>query len=290
MLRKLTKVFSLLMVMVLCVSMLAGCGKVTEKIPEPEELITGAFGVEEVQSIRTIIESDIGANIDMSSIGMSGNMTMSCKMNVEMAGDKNGNTFTNGYIEYDMLGMNGTEKIEAYEISDENSTRVYTFDEDSNSWFMEYSVAKNGEHFVKSIVDIVNVENFADDSLVVEVGENIYAVKGVINSADLKNSLETLNRLIGSENLISNDISFDVVMEFNKITKQIQKLILTLNTETTSEIIKAAYNNLTVTIEICEINNVNIEVPQEILNNMDSHVPNLEETENQKVENTENSN
>lgn len=284
MIKKFSKIFSLVMVMALCVSMLAGCGEVVEKIPEPEELLSGAFGTDEVQSIRSTVEADIDANIDMSSVGMSGNMAMSCKMNVEMGGDIKGSTFTDGYIDYDMLGMKGTQKVESYEIVDDYNTKVYTFDDDTSSWMMEPSVAKNGETFIKSIVDMVNIENFADGSLTVEAGEKVYTVKGVINSTDLKTSLEALNRLIGSENLISNDLSFNVTMEFSKDTKQIETMSLALNTETASETIKAAYSNLTMSIKIHEINTVNIEVPQEVLDALESDLSYLEEPE---VEGTE---
>lgn len=290
MFRKFSRIFSFIIIMVMCVSILAGCREIEEKIPTPDELIVGAFGGEEVKSLRTNITTDIAANIDLSSLGMSGNIVMSCRIDAKMGGNVNGSTFVDGNIEYNMLSMNGSEKVKHYEIVDEFSTKVYTFNEDTNSWEMQYSVVKNGEYFIKSIVDIVSVENFTDGSLMVEINENSYIVKGVINSANLKNSLETLNRLIGSKNLISNDISFNVTMEFDKLSKNIQSITLILNTEIAPEPIKTAYNNLTLDIKICEINTANIEVPQEILNNMDINSSNLEESKTRKVEDVENNN
>lgn len=269
------------MIMIMCSSLLTGCGEVPEKIPEPEELISNAFGLQETTSVRALVKLDTDLDIDMSSIGISNNIKISRKMNVEMAGNKNGSMFANGCIEYDILGINGAKEIEVYEIADEYSTKVYTFNENTSTWGANTSIVKNGEHLVKAIVSMVNIENFAKNSLSIEAGVNDYTVKGIVNSEDLKNNIEMLSRLTGSENLISSDISLNISMKFDKTTRLIQNITFTINTETTPETIKAAYNNLSLSIEIYEINTVNIEIPQEILNQLNG---NLETQEDSKTE------
>lgn len=279
MIKSFNKFLSTGMLIVLCIVMLAGCANPFNRTPTARELIIGSFGSDEIQSIKATIEADIDANIDLSSVGMSGKMAMTYQMEFELGGDMQGNAFTNGYIDYNMFGMTGTQKIESYEIVDENNTKIYSYDENTGRWTMNHDTVKNGETFINSIVDMVNIENFTEDSLTVETTEEFYVVKGVINSKDLKDSIEVLNRLVGSENLVANNLSFNIKMNFNKDTKELKTLILELDTETAPEIIKTAYNSLNLKVEISEINTVKIEVPQKVLDSIEDDLLKDEITE-----------
>lgn len=280
--RKNKKIFSLLMVCVLCIGMLAGCGKDEIKLPTAEELMSAPFGTStEVTSLDVALNADMQVKVDMSAVGMNEAMDMACTMNVNMAGNNDGNFSTKGQVGYDILGMNGIEQVETYEIVDANggTVNVYAYNDETDTWSRNPSTNKNGDEFVSSILDMVDMELFEKDTMVFENGAEFYHVKGVIKSANLKNSILALSKFIGNKNLISNDISFNVTMDFDKVGHYLKAIHLSLDVENSAEEVKAVYQKVAMDIAINQINNVSIVVPTEVLDAVDGTVAVPEATE-----------
>lgn len=263
------------MTIVLCVGVFSGCNTVEERIPTADELVNGAFGSNPVESLSAGLDINVNVDVNMSSVGISETMNMDCQVKADMAGNIDGSTSTKGTLNYSVLGIRGVKDIETYEIvNTDQSTKIYSYDQEADKWTMQHSTVKNGEAFIDSIVGLVNIENFENESLVlkaVQPADEVYTVLGTIKSLSVKGNIAALNRLIGSENLISNDLVFDVTMEFYKETKMLKSICLSLNTSMAEKDAQASYSVLNMKIDIHKINTVEIRVPQYVFDSIDSN-------------------
>lgn len=256
--KKFNKIICLLLSILLCVGMFSGC---SVKTPTAEELLQGAFGQDEVTSLNAALNADIDVNVDMKAAGIDGLMKMAYLMNMDMLEDEKGNLSVKGDIVYNILGIDGNKKVERYEVAEGDTIVAYNLDDKTGDWTKETLSIEDGTSSITSITDVVNLKNFDKETLTVENVSDFYTVKGVIKSAELKDSFNILNNLIGSKNLISNDIAFNVSLDFDKDSKLIKSISFAMDLENANEEIKETYQKLEFTVLINQINNVNIEIP-----------------------------
>jgi hypothetical protein len=209
----------------------------------------------------------------MSSIGMHGTMEMDSVLFVDIMGDKDGNSSVNGNVEYNILGMNGFQKIESYKTVDVDNIKNYTYDDITELWNVEVLKGKKEKPFIDSFMELLKIENFDKGSLFldeIKPDDKVYTVVGQIDSMVIKNSIITSNRLIEIKNLVSDELKFNITMEFDKTTKIIKRISILLDTKNMTEDAKTVYNNLSMEIDVYKINATEICVPHYVLDNINN--------------------
>lgn len=254
------RIISLLLSVLLCIGLFSGCST-SPKMPTPDELLEGAFGKEAVSSLSAKLRANIDVNVDMTTAGIDGLMQMTYIMDADMAEDEKGNFSVKGDINYTILGIDGSKKLESYEIVENETRIVYDYDDQEDAWTKEELSNTEKTSELISIIDVIDIKNFEKETLIVEELPDGYTVKGVIKSSVLKDSFDILNSLIGSQSLISNDIMFDVSVKFNKESKVIESISFVMNLEDAADAIKETYKQLELDIDISEINTSVIELP-----------------------------
>jgi hypothetical protein len=267
------KIISIICVVIIFLVLLVICNLKVEKIPTCEELVMGSFGTVPVESLSAKINANISANVDMSSIGMHGTMEMDSVLFVDIMGDKDGNSSVNGNVEYNILGMNGFQKIESYKTVDVDNIKNYTYDDITELWNVEVLKGKKEKPFIDSFMELLKIENFDKGSLFldeIKPDDKVYTVVGQIDSMVIKNSIITSNRLIEIKNLVSDELKFNITMEFDKTTKIIKRISILLDTKNMTEDAKTVYNNLSMEIDVYKINATEICVPHYVLDNINN--------------------
>lgn len=254
------KFFSSLLVGVMCVAALAGCGA---KTPSGEELI-GMNAIGDNARVRMELPLDMS----MSMMGMD----MSMKMNMDMTMDITPETqYIDAVMSAEMMGEKQDQAIEMYLDMKNKEAYMNMLD---NAWYsmsLEEALAQ-GDYASMSNVSS-NPADYADIE-VSEEGEE-YIVKATLQKNKLAELLDSTGEMATEdEQMIADalaDVRCETVMHYDKKTKVLKKAIVSMldpmemkETEEGMEV-GMTINPFTMTIEVLQIGDVTVEIPQEVI-------------------------
>lgn len=204
---------------------LTGCG--AEKVTA-ENLLSNAFGSDEVASLDANVVFDLDMDVDASSLMGSdsdADTTMNFAVNLDCDVQSTKNVaYTEGKATVVFFGTKTKVDIESY--TDIENETAYTYDKDSDSW-------------VKSDLDSSSFgfNNLFDNLTLAErkSKNDDYVVTGTIAYKNIKDfvgeELENLSESTGTDDLDLDKLSFDVTMNFDKDSKLVKSMTYTVDTK-----------------------------------------------------------
>lgn len=204
------KLIPILMVLVLSIGLLTGCGKESVTVDDLLTSYTNTISGDVSYDLNMLLK----AEADMSEMGSNGTMEMGINMNSSVKTDQS-NAYMNIDASMSMFGMNIPLTAEVYAIKDGNTIKTYTFSEDA--W--DYS-----EDTESTIPTAVAAEELKKVNWELASTKDGYTLTGKIDMSNIDMSLADMDV---SE--MTGDIGeVPVTMEFNK-NKEIQKVSFDLN-------------------------------------------------------------
>lgn len=212
---------------------LTGCG--AEKVTA-ENLLSNAFGSDEVASLDANVVFDLDMDVDASSLMSSdsdADTTMNFAVNLDCDVQSTKNVaYTEGKATVAFFGTKTKVDIESY--TDIENETAYTYDKDSDSWVK--SDLDSSSFGFNNLSDKFSADLFDNLTLAERKSKNDdYVVTGTIAYKNIKDfvgeELENLSESTGTDDLDLDKLSFDVTMNFGKDSKLVKSMTYTVDTK-----------------------------------------------------------
>ena len=224
---------TIILATIMVLGSLTGCG--AEKVTA-ENLLSNAFGSDEVASLDANVVFDLDMDVDASSlIGSDSdtdttmNLTVSLDCDVQSTKDV---AHTDGKATVAVFGTKTKVDIESY--TDIENETAYTYDKDSDSWVK--SDLDSSSFGFNNLSDKFSADLFDNLTLAERKSKNDdYVVTGTIAYKSIKDfvgeELENLSDSTGTDDLDLDKLSFDVTMNFDKDSKLVKSMTYTVDTK-----------------------------------------------------------
>jgi hypothetical protein len=256
--------------------LVSGCGK---KDPTADELLSNAFGSDEIDSIDMSMNMYLEAQMDMSSLfgssdsGTSTMMNMSMGIDADIQSINTGVSYIDGNVSISLFGMDMSQGLKSYVVDDGTSQLTYTYDEDSDSWTRttEDSEADSiSGIFSSDSLSAIDASIF-DSYEMVEVNKDDteYTITGVISYANLADKLgsdmsDLLDDYTDDDSYDLSAMTFNSTFIFDRETTLCKEMDFVFDTDSFSSD-DVTITALTLNITINQINNVEVVVPQSVI-------------------------
>ena len=224
---------TIILATIMVLGSLTGCG--AEKVTA-ENLLSNAFGSDEVASLDANVVFDLDMDVDASSlIGSDSdtdttmNLAVSLDCDVQSTKDV---AHTDGKATVAVFGTKTKVDIESY--TDIENETAYTYDKDSDSWVK--SDLDSSSFGFNNLSDKFSADLFDNLTLAERKSKNDdYVVTGTIAYKSIKDfvgeELENLSDSTGTDDLDLDKLSFDVTMNFDKDSKLVKSMTYTVDTK-----------------------------------------------------------
>ena len=224
---------TIILATIMVLGSLTGCG--AEKVTA-ENLLSNAFGLDEVASLDANVVFDLDMDVDASSlIGSDSdtdttmNLAVSLDCDVQSTKDV---AHTDGKATVAFFGTKTKVDIESY--TDIENETAYTYDKDSDSWVK--SDLDSSSFGFNNLSDKFSADLFDNLTLAERKSKNDdYVVTGTIAYKSIKDfvgeELENLSDSTGTDDLDLDKLSFDVTMNFDKDSKLVKSMTYTVDTK-----------------------------------------------------------
>lgn len=218
---------------IMVIGSLTGCG--AEKVTA-ENLLSNAFGSDEVTSLDANVVFDLDMDVDASSLMGSdsdADTTMNFAVNLDCDVQSTKNVaHTEGKATVAFFGTKTKVDIESY--TDIENETAYTYDKDSDSWVK--SDLDSSSFGFNNLSDKFSADLFDNLTLAERKSKNDdYVVTGTIAYKSIKDfvgeELENLSDSTGTDDLDLDKLSFDVTMNFDKDSKLVKSMTYTVDTK-----------------------------------------------------------
>lgn len=218
---------------IMVIGSLTGCG--AEKVTA-ENLLSNAFGSDEVTSLDANVVFDLDMDVDASSLMGSdsdADTTMNFAVNLDCDVQSTKNVaHTEGKATVAVFGTKTKVDIESY--TDIENETAYTYDKDSDSWVK--SDLDSSSFGFNNLSDKFSADLFDNLTLAERKSKNDdYVVTGTIAYKNIKDfvgeELENLSDSTGTDDLDLDKLSFDVTMNFDKDSKLVKSMTYTVDTK-----------------------------------------------------------
>lgn len=257
----------------------SGCG--SEKVTA-ESLINSAFNSDAIKSVDADVELNVDFDIDATSLfapydTADENLNTETKddedssnamMNVSIAVDCNMKstddlTYMKGNTEIGLFGMKYNTGFENY--SDNKNNISYSHDVDEDTWIKSDLDSKDTSFDFNTFIHELTPDDFTNLVLINEKDkkDDTYDVSGTISYDSFQKFMNDSMKDTFTETDTDN-MDFDVIMNFDRKTKQIQCVTLTVdsNTAKTDDYVINAFD-LVVTVN--SINDVSVKIPNDVI-------------------------
>lgn len=218
---------------IMVIGSLTGCG--AEKVTA-ENLLSNAFGSDEVASLDANVVFDLDMDVDASSLMGSdsdADTTMNFAVNLDCDVQSTKDVaHTEGKATVAFFGTKTKVDIESY--TDIENETAYTYDKDSDSWVK--SDLDSSSFGFNNLSDKFSADLFDNLTLAERKSKNDdYVVTGTIAYKSIKDfvgeELENLSNSTGTDDLDLDKLSFDVTMNFDKDSKLVKSMTYTVDTK-----------------------------------------------------------
>lgn len=218
---------------IMVIGSLTGCG--AEKVTA-ENLLSNAFGSDEVASLDANVVFDLDMDVDASSLMSSdsdADTTMNFAVNLDCDVQSTKDVaHTEGKATVAFFGTKTKVDIESY--TDIENETAYTYDKDSDSWVK--SDLDSSSFGFNNLSDKFSADLFDNLTLAERKSKNDdYVVTGTIAYKSIKDfvgeELENLSNSTGTDDLDLDKLSFDVTMNFDKDSKLVKSMTYTVDTK-----------------------------------------------------------
>lgn len=218
---------------IMVIGSLTGCG--AEKVTA-ENLLSNAFGSDEVASLDANVVFDLDMDADASSLMGSdsdADTTMNFAVNLDCDVQSTKNVaHTEGKATVAVFGTKTKVDIESY--TDIKNKTAYTYNKDSDSW-VKSDLGSSSFGF-NNLSDKFSADLFDNLTLAERKSKNDdYVVTGTIAYKSIKDfvgeELENLSDSTGTDDLDLDKLSFDVTMNFDKDSKLVKSMTYTVDTK-----------------------------------------------------------
>lgn len=218
---------------IMVIGSLAGCG--AEKVTA-ENLLSNAFGSDEVTSLDANVVFDLDMDVDASSLMGSdsdADTTMNFAVNLDCDVQSTKDVaHTEGKATVAFFGIKTKVDIESY--TDIENETAYTYDKDSDSWVK--SDLDSSSFGFNNLSDKFSADLFDNLTLAERKSKNDdYVVTGTIAYKNIKDfvseELENLSESTGTDDLDLDKLSFDVTMNFDKDSKLVKSMTYFVDTK-----------------------------------------------------------
>lgn len=222
-----------ILVTIMVIGSLTGCG--AEKVTA-ENLLSNAFGSDEVASLDANVVFDLDMDVDASSLMGSdsdADTTMNFAVNLDCDVQSTKDVaHTEGKATVAFFGTKTKVDIESY--TDIENETAYTYDKDSDSWVK--SDLDSSSFGFNNLSDKFSADLFDNLTLAERKSKNDdYVVTGTIAYKNIKDfvgeELENLSDSTGTDDLDLDKLSFDVTMNFDKDSKLVKSMTYTVDTK-----------------------------------------------------------
>lgn len=218
---------------IMVIGSLAGCG--AEKVTA-ENLLSNAFGSDEVTSLDANVVFDLDMDVDASSLMGSdsdADTTMNFAVNLDCDVQSTKDVaHTEGKATVAFFGTKTKVDIESY--TDIENETAYTYDKDSDSWVK--SDLDSSSFGFNNLSDKFSADLFDNLTLAERKSKNDdYVVTGTIAYKNIKDfvseELENLSESTGTDDLDLDKLSFDITMNFDKDSKLVKSMTYFVDTK-----------------------------------------------------------
>ena len=218
---------------IMVIGSLTGCG--AEKVTA-ENLLSNAFGSDEVASLDANVVFDLDMDVDASSLMGSdsdADTTMNFAVNLDCDVQSTKDVaHTEGKATVAFFGTKTKVDIESY--TDIENETAYTYNKDSDSWVK--SDLDSSSFGFNNLSDKFSADLFDNLTLAERKSKNDdYVVTGTIAYKSIKDfvgeELENLSDSTGTDDLDLDKLSFDVTMNFDKDSKLVKSMTYTVDTK-----------------------------------------------------------
>lgn len=254
---------------IMVIGSLTGCG--AEKVTA-ENLLSNAFGSDEVTSLDANVVFDLDMDVDASSLMGSdsdADTTMNFAVNLDCDVQSTKNVaHTEGKATVAFFGTKTKVDIESY--TDIENETAYTYDKDSDSWVK--SDLDSSSFGFNNLSDKFNADLFDNLTLAERKSKNDdYVVTGTIAYKNIKDfvgeELENLSDSTGTDDLDLDKLSFDVTMNFDKGSKLVKSMTYTVDTKAFNSD-DYTINKFEITTTVNSINkNNDLSIPKDVEKN-----------------------
>lgn len=195
----------------------------------------------------------------------------------------------NGDVAINMFGMDYSDKMETYMISQEDGpVTSYDWDSGSDSWTVKtMGVEESEEGDMSGFYAMTNLgtDVFSDlELLPYTEGESTYTVTGKISLENLCRGTgmepqDLFSGVVDSSSEIPMNMAYDVVLTYNADTEQLMGMYLSLDTNLVPAMGEVDIEEFTLNFTIVSVNDVVVEIPQEIIANAEEEPDDFESFE-----------
>lgn len=254
---------------IMVIGSLTGCG--AEKVTA-ENLLSNAFGSDEVASLDANVVFDLDMDVDASSLMGSDSdadttMNFAVNLDCEVQSTKDV-AHTEGKATVAFFGTKTKVDIESY--TDIENETAYTYDKDSDSWVK--SDLDSSSFGFNNLSDKFSADLFDNLTLAERKSKNDdYVVTGTIAYKSIKDfvgeELENLSDSTGTDDLDLDKLSFDVTMNFDKDSKLVKSMTYTVDTKAFNSD-DYTINKFEITTTVNSINkNNDLSIPKDVEKN-----------------------
>jgi hypothetical protein len=260
----------------LCPLLFSGCGK---KAPTADDLLSSAWGSEPVESIDMDIDFAVDADIDVSQLMGDTSTSGSTMMNMKITCNLNAianltDSYINGKVDASLFGMSFSEPTKTYITTIDGQKYSISWDEDDSCWYKTAVDEDTDDNLLAGNLDgnmITSIDSSIFESYElqeIEKDDTVYTVTGTIDYDKLADKMDMdisdLMSDFSSEDTDFDNAKFDVTMTFDIDTQLCKTIDFVFDTETLNQE-DTNFNELTITLTINQINDVDVEVPQDVI-------------------------
>jgi hypothetical protein len=260
----------------LCPLLFSGCGK---KAPTADDLLSSAWGSEPVESIDMDIYFAVDADIDVSQLMGDTSTSGSTMMNMKITCNLNAianltDSYINGKVDASLFGMSFSEPTKTYITTIDGQKYSISWDEDDSCWYKTAVDEDTDDNLLAGNLDgnmITSIDSSIFESYElqeIEKDDTVYTVTGTIDYDKLADKMDMdisdLMSDFSSEDTDFDNAKFDVTMTFDIDTQLCKTIDFVFDTETLNQE-DTNFNELTITLTINQINDVDVEVPQDVI-------------------------
>jgi len=263
------KLLSALLCATLVATSLMGCTNENTEADKPvtiESLLSDS-NKKQMESADMDLKLVMDADIHYEEGGSSIKMNMAMKLTAKVLTDKD-TMHMKGNVEAKVMGMEVTQPMESYVQKNGDTSTTYNYDSDSDTWTSSSEVSSTD-----STVDVSGVTNVTADILKdakLEETENAYVITATISAKDMADSLglsseDVLGDLSGDSEIDYNTLAYQATISFDKESKNMKSIKFAVNTDAKISD-SLSFNEYVIEVTFNKINDVNVSVPDEVLN------------------------
>lgn len=252
-----------------CDILFVGC---SSKEITADELVSKAWGSEQIESVDMNVNLDIDLSVDTSSMIESTNTSDADKiMGVQASLDANvksnaSDIYMEGTVNASLAGMSFSQPLKTYVTTIDDKQYEISWNDTESAWYKNES--SNILSLDSSVISSIDTSIFESYALMESKKEDTeYKVNGIVSFDKLTENLSLSDDIIKGitqDEINTSSIKFGAEMLFDKETQLCKSIKFSFNPNSLEDD-SITINKCDLTVAINEINGVEISIPQDIL-------------------------